>query len=182
MEWDVCAHLLLHSLPLKMVRDAFLFQNHGDFFCHSLLLCHQMCTALVFFLKKKVQDQAKKDRKRKRKVNLNFLPCFLWELSVMLIRCAWLCVRACAKHVLAHWYVSWASSPQFSIVVASVTFLCGVKIWELAVSYPLSLLCLLVAWLFHHSVPWTFVSLGKGWWKCSLFVLMRAGVTLLNYP
>lgn len=132
--------------------------------------------------KKKVQDQAKKDRKRKRKVNLNFLPCFLWELSVMLIRCAWLCVRACAKHVLAHWYVSWANSPQFSIVVASVTFLCGVKIWELAVSYPLSLLCLLVAWLFHHSVPWTFVSLGKGWWKCSLFVLMRTGVTLLNYP
>lgn len=89
--------------------------------------------------KKKAQDQAKKDRKRKRKVNLNFLPCFMWELSVMIIRSAWLCVRACVKHLLAHWYVSWASSPQFSTVVASVTLLCGVEIWELAVSYPLSL-------------------------------------------
>lgn len=67
MEWDVCAHLLLHSLPLKMVRDAFLFQNHGDFFCHSLLLCHQMCTALVFLKKKKSSGPGKKGQKKEEK-------------------------------------------------------------------------------------------------------------------
>lgn len=31
------------------------------------------------------------------------------------------------------------------------------------------LFSLLVAWLLHHSAPWTLVSLGNGRWKCSFF-------------
>lgn len=65
MEWDVCAHLLLHSLSLKVVVDAFLFQNHDFFLSFPVVVPPNVYSTTL--KKKKSSGPGKKGQKKEEK-------------------------------------------------------------------------------------------------------------------